>query len=685
MVYRKQSGLPDDRTESLFEDDRGRIWVATRGGVAYLANGRFIPVSGVPGGHVHSIAGDGLGNLWISDQDKGLFRLSDAGAVELIPWAALGHTDNAVSLLFDPLHGGLWLGFLQGGLAYLKDGQVRAAYSQANGLGEGAVNGLQLDRDGTLWAATEGGLSRLRDGRIATLTGKNGLPCDGVHGVIEDDDHAFWLYLACGLVRIARTEMEAWVADSSRKVEITLFDSSDGVVTHPIAGGYTPHVAKSPDGKLWFAVWNGVNVIDPRHIPVNKLPPPVHIEEVKADGKPYNPTRGLRLPARVRDVWIDYTALSFAAPEKVRFRYRLEGQDTEWKEVVNVRQAQYTNLGPRQYRFRVIACNNSGVWNETGDTLDFSVDAAYYQTAWFQAACVAALLVLLWGLFRYRLHQIARQLDIRAEERTRIARELHDTLLQSFQGLMLGFQMVDNQLPPGKTKDLLEKTLDRADQAIAEGRDSIHDLRSSTTVTNDLADAVQALGDEMASDGGASFYLVVEGVPRDLHPILRDEIYRLAREAVRNAFRHAQASRIEAEISYGEKLFRLRIRDDGRGIPPEIVDEGRTGHYGLPGMRERARAMGGRLDVWTGKGTGTEIELTVPGSVVYGRPSGKRAAGDEARGSYPGDLVPLRVGAKSVARRQSIRAQLVENSRGIFQRHDLLHRPDSGWLSVAWH
>ncbi len=272
----------------------------------------------------------------------------------------------------------------------------------------------------------------------------------------------------------------------------------------------------------------------------------------------------------------------------------------------------------------MIACNNSGVWNETGDTLDFSVDAAYYQTAWFRASCVAALLVLLWGLFRYRLHQIARQLDIRAEERTRIARELHDTLLQSFQGLMLGFQMVDNQLPPGEAKDLLEKTLDRADQAIAEGRDSIHDLRSSTTVTNDLADAVQALGDELASDGGASFYLVVEGVPRDLHPILRDEIYRLAREAVRNAFRHAQASRIEAEISYGEKLFRLRIRDDGRGIPPEIVDEGRTGHYGLPGMRERARAMGGRLDVWTGKGTGTEIELTVPGSVVYGRPSGKR-------------------------------------------------------------
>jgi len=379
------------------------------------------------------------------------------------------------------------------------------------------------------------------------------------------------------------------------------------------------------DSKLWFAHADGVSFFDPRDLHFNKLPPPVHIEQVKADGKPYDPVRGLRLPARVRDVWIDYTALSFAAPEKVRFRYRLEGQDTEWKEVVNEREAKYSNLAPRQYRFRVIACNNSGVWNETGDTLDFSVDPAYFQTAWFEAACVGALLVLLWGLYRYRLHQVARQFDIRAEERTRIARELHDTLLQSFLGLMLGFQMVDNQLPPGKSKELLEKTLERADQAIAEGRDAVHDLRSSTTVTNDLAEAVEALGDEMASVDSAAFNMVVEGAPRNLHPILRDEIYRLAREAVRNAFRHAQASRIEAEISYGEKLFRLRIRDDGRGIPPEIVDEGRKGHYGLPGMRERARETGGELHVWSGKGAGTEIELSIPGSIAYGTsPAPKR-------------------------------------------------------------
>jgi len=617
-VYsRRNAGLADDYVETLFRDERGRIWVSTLRGFGYFEQGRFVPATAVSGRQVFAIAGDSVADLWISDQDRGLLHLLGT-SVEQIPWAILGRQDAAYALLPDPEHRALWLGFYRGGVSYFQDGQVRVSYAAADGLGKGFVTGLRPDPDGGVWAATEGGLSLIRNGHVATLTSRNGLPCDTVHWMREDDDHSIWLYMSCGLVRLARLELDAWITDSKRTIQATVFDSSDGVRSHSASVSYSPRVAKSSDGKIWFLPIDGVSVIDPRHLAINKLPPPVHIEEVNADGKPYVPVRGMRLPPLVRDVWIDYTALSYAAPERVRFRYRLEGQDTEWKEVVNEREAKYSNLAPRRYRFRVIACNNSGVWNEAGDTLEFSVDAAYYQTAWFQALCVAVPLAMLWGLYRYRIHQIARQLDIRAEERTRIARELHDTLLQSFQGLMLGFQRVENKMPPGEAKYLLEKTLERADQAIAEGRDSIHDLRSSTTVTNDLADAVKALGDEMASDNGASFYMVVEGAPQDLHPILRDEIYRLAREAVRNAFRHAKASRIEAEISYGEKLFRLRIRDDGRGIAPEIVDEGRAGHYGLPGMRERARAIGGQLHVWTGKGTGTEIELTIPGSVAYG-------------------------------------------------------------------
>jgi signal transduction histidine kinase len=531
------------------------------------------------------------------------------------------------------LQGGLWLGLREGGVAYFKDGQVRASYSSADGLGEGIVDGLQLDRDGTLWAATEGGLSRVKDGHVATLTSKNGLPCDTVHWVMEDDDHSFWLGTACGLVRIARPELDAWVTDSKRKIQATVFDTSDGVRSHANASRYSPRVAKTKDGKLWFLPLDGVSVIDPRHLPFNKLPPQVHVEQITADRKKYETSSSQRLPALTRDLAIEYTALSLVAPEKVHFRVKLEGRDPDWKDMGNERKASYNDLPPRNYRFRVMASNNSGVWNEAGASFDFSIKPTYYQTTWFQASCVAAFLVLLWALHRYRLHQIAQQFNARLDERTRIARDLHDTLLQSFHGLMLRFQAVRNMLPrrPEEAMRTLDGALERTEQAMAEGRDAIQGLRSSTTVTNELAQAVTALGDEMASPDSASnsakFHVVVEGPPRDLHPILRDDIYAIAREAVRNAFRHAQASNIEAEIMYNGSSFQLRIRDDGNGIESGIVAEGRAGHYGVPGMRERAKRIGGKLDVWSGDGAGTEIELSIPGSIAYGTSPGRTLLG----------------------------------------------------------
>jgi signal transduction histidine kinase len=209
------------------------------------------------------------------------------------------------------------------------------------------------------------------------------------------------------------------------------------------------------------------------------------------------------------------------------------------------------------------------------------------------------------------------RLEERVNERTRIARVLHDTLLQSFQGLMLHLQVVDDLLPSGKAKEKLEQTLERADQAIAEGRDAVYDLRSSATTTNDLAQAVRTLCSELATPDAAAFQLTVEGPPRDMHPIIRDELYRITREALRNAFTHARAKHIEAELIYAERLFRLRIRDDGNGIEPAMLEEGRSGHYGLPGMRERARQIGAEVTIWSGVGTGTEIELSIPGSIAY--------------------------------------------------------------------
>jgi signal transduction histidine kinase/ligand-binding sensor domain-containing protein len=627
-VYHKQSGgLPEDFAGSLTEDDQGRIGVSTPGGFAWFVHGRFTPMDFMLGGYVHSIAGDRPGSLWVS-QDQSLLHLLGGKPVEQVPWARLGRKDFAATLLSDAVQGGLWMGFFQSGLAYFKDGQLRISYAGADGLGEGKVGGLELDPDGTLWAATEGGLSRLKNGHIATLTTRNGLPCDTVHGVLEDDDHAFWLYMACGLVRITRPEMDAWVADSRRTIQTMVLDDSDGVGSHArLVDNVSPRVAKAADGKLWFATLDGVSVLDPRNLPFNKLPPPVHIEQITADRKTYDASSHLRLPSRVRDLEIDYTALSLVAPEKNRFRVKLEGWDRDWQDAGNRRQAFYGNLSPRSYRFRVMASNNSGVWNEAGASFDFSVDPAYYQTAWFRASIAAAILALLWGLYRYRLHQIAREFNVRMEERvgerTRIARDLHDTLLQSFQGLMLHLQVVDDLLPQGRAKVELEKTLDRADQAIAEGRTAVYDLRSSTTTTNDLAQAVREVGNELAAPGAATFRLVVEGPVRDLHPIIRDEVYRIAREALRNAFSHARAHHIEAELIYADRLFRLRIRDDGQGIAPAILEEGRPGHYGLPGMRERAQQIGAKLTIWSGGGSGTEIELRLEGSIAYGTPPGR--------------------------------------------------------------
>ncbi len=384
---------------------------------------------------------------------------------------------------------------------------------------------------------------------------------------------------------------------------------------------------------------DGVSVVDPRHLVVNKVAPTVRIEQIIADHKvqwqnlPGAAVANVRLPALTRDLQIDYTALSLVAPEKVRFKYKLEGQDREWREVANERRVEYSNLPPGPYRFRVIASNNSGVWNEQGDTLEFSIDPAYYQANWFRALCAIVILALLWGAYQLRVRQLHHEfdmtLDARVGERTRIARDLHDTLLQSFHGLLLQFQTVSNLLPAGEPKQKLDSAIDQAAQAITEGRDAIQGLRSSTVETNDLALAINTLGEELlggeTNPNGAKFHMGVEGTTRELHPILRDEVYRIAGEAMRNAFKHAQAHQIEVEIRYDERQFRLRVRDDGKGIDAKFLNEGeRPGHYGLRGMRERAKLLGGKLTVWSELDSGTEVELRIPAANAYAAADGRK-------------------------------------------------------------
>ena len=637
-MFRTMEGLPRSVwgfDSSLLEDSRGRLWVATTRGTGYLEKDRFVAIAGIPDGGIDAMSEDESGNVWIAHRSAGLLRVSPDRTVVALPWEKLGHKDSATRVIADANHGGLWLGFLLGGVSFLAGSDVKESYASERGLAAGRIYDLRLDREGALWVAAEGGLSRIRNGRVATLSAGNGLPCNSVFWSIDDDADSTWLRTRCGVLGIPKAELAGWAAAVDRGLDArpmfhgTLLDNADGARSAEAISSFSPLVTKAWDGKLWFVAVNGLSAIDPRRLRGNPVPPPVAIEELIVDRTTY-PRAGspIRLPPLVRDLQIDYTALSFVAPEKVRFRYRLEGRDRDWQDAGNRRQAFYTDLDPGNYRFRVIAANNSGVWNEEGASLDFSVAPAYWQTNWFRAACTAALLLALWALYRLRLRQVARTFSARLEERvgerTRIARDLHDTLLQSFQGLLLRFQTVYEMLParPDAARVVLGSAIDQTANAITEGRNAVQGLRASTLETNDLALAITSLGEDLAAGARASesvaMSVEVEGSPPTLQPIVRDEIYRIAAEALRNAFRHAGAKQIEVQLRYDPRQLRLRIRDDGKGIAPEyLASGGRAGHFGLRGMRERAELMGGKLTIWTAPESGTEVELTIPAAHTY--------------------------------------------------------------------
>jgi signal transduction histidine kinase len=355
-------------------------------------------------------------------------------------------------------------------------------------------------------------------------------------------------------------------------------------------------------------------------------PVPVGAESVLKKAIPYVESLTLSYADNVFSV--EFAALSYANSHRNRYRYGLEGFDPDWNEVDSKhRLATYTNLNPGHYVFRVRGSNSDGVWNEEGVSLPIVITPPWWRTNTVRAGAVGLLLALLWAAYQYRIRQVQHAfeatLDARVGERTRIARELHDTLLQSFQGLLLQFQLVSNLLPrrPADAKEKLDGAIQHAVKAITEGRDAVQGLRSSTIEKNNLALAINALGAELAADGSGlrpAFHVAVEGETRELHPILRDEIYKIAAEALRNAFRHAHAGRVEVEIRYDAEQFRLRVRDDGKGIDPEVLaTQGIEGHYGLRGMPERAAVIGGKLAVWSEVGAGTEVELRLPAGTVY--------------------------------------------------------------------
>jgi signal transduction histidine kinase/ligand-binding sensor domain-containing protein len=628
--------FPGVQVTSLFEDHAGRHWVGIDNTLNIYENGRLTKVEGRGGGSSGMILGiteDARNNLWMLSYrpPRLLLRVFEARVQEEIPMPPM---PAARAFVADP-SGGIWLGLTNGDLALYQEGHAQTFHFEHPP--NSRVYQVALSSDGSVLAGTTYGVIGWSHGKQRTMGARNGLPCDAVNSFVEDNRGDLWVYMQCGLVEIAKSDLQRWWADPNVKLQPRVFDVFDGLRVG-VPTPFERSAVMDRDGRLWFANGSVVQMVNPAHTVRNLTPPPMHLEQIIADHKLYLSAGDVRLPARTRDLEIDYTALSFTVPQKVRFRYRLEGRDPDWQEAGTRRQAFYTDLRPGAFRFRVIAANNSGVWNEAGAFLDFSIDPAYYQTTWFRASCVAAFFALLWALYRYRLYQIKQEfnanLEGRVDERTRIARELHDTLLQNFHGLNFRFQAAHNLLParPGDAKQTLKSALEDSIQSIREARDAVHELRSSTVVTNDLAAAVTALGDELAAHHAISspsqdsprVLVEVEGTPQDLNPILRDEIYRIAGEAVRNAFSHARARRIEVEIRYDDRELRVRISDDGSGVDPSVLSrEGRPGHWGLTGMRERAERIGGNIDLWSELGAGTEVELRIPASVAY-RTSARR-------------------------------------------------------------
>ena len=617
---------------SLFEDRQGRLWVASpAGGVGYLANDRYTAIAGIPGGFVDAMTEDETGSLWIAHDILGLIRISPDEKIQTYSWQQLGLPGAISRLVADRRAGGLWLGLRAGSVAHFVDGRVRTTYSAADGLAKGRIYWLRMDPDATLWVGADGGLSRIKSGRIATLDSTSGLPCDSVDWMIDDNTGAVWIDTACGIARIVRSDLEGWASAVDKGdghglgIHATVFDESDGVVSQSNTSTYSPHAAKSADGRLWFATLGGVGVVDPARLSRNVLRPPVHIEEVIADRKSYEPSSNLRLPPLVRDLQFNYTALSLLAPERLMFRYKLEGHDREWQSVGTRRQAFFNDLAPGNYRFRVIASNNSGVWNEQGAALDFSVAPEYWQTNWFRALCVLGGGLAVWALVRLRVRQVAAsvrgQLEVRMAERERIARDLHDTLLQGLQGLLLRFQVAAERIPKGEpAREMLDRALERADEVLDEGRARVKGLRALVGGVPRLPEALAHVVGQLAPAEASPFRITVEGAVRELNPVVREEVLLVAREALINAYRHANASNIEAEITYADDGLIVRVRDDGQGIDDAVLREGRPGRFGLLGMRERAKKMNARLGLWSKPGAGTEVEIRVAPAIAYRQP-----------------------------------------------------------------
>ena len=662
--YSVAEGLPSDGTGPIYVDHEGRVWFApANGGLGWLREGAVHTVAqaGLDHDVVYSIDG-AADDVWVGRQRGGVTRLrtSPSGLQIERFTKADGLAEDSVYSVMRASDGAVWAGTLSGGATRIKNREF-TTYTKTSGLASNSVSAIAEGIDGTIWFATPDGLSALSRGGWRTYTTRHGLPSNDVSTLLGDRGGHLWIGTGAGLALFRDGEIRAftdappalhgsilglavdrhsflWVNTPDRVLrvnrdallharlhddDVRQYGLADGLLGLESVKRHRTIVADSR-GRIWLTLRRGISVADPDLAEGRALPALAAIETMTADGVQLDVRRPISISSNRRRIAFGYTGLSLSVPERVMYRYRLDGFDADWSAPVSSRQAEYTNLGPGDYRFRVVASNSDGRWNGPEAVLPFAVQPLLWQTASFQGFALLLLALAGWGLYRLRMLQVARQLNVRFEERlterTRIAQELHDTLLQGFVSASMQLHVAAERLPDDSpAKAPIGRVLDLMARVMDEGRNAVRGLRSSSTAPQDLEQAFSGIQQELAPGAEAAYRVIVEGRPRPLNPAVRDEVYRIGREGLVNAFRHSNASNVEIELEYRPKELRLFVRDDGRGIDPEAARSAIDGHWGITGMRERAERIGGTLKIRSRSEAGTEVELRVPGRAAFHR------------------------------------------------------------------
>ena len=580
-VYTSADGLAEDFVRSLYAGSDGSLWIGTRRGLSHLQNGRFTRYSSM----------DGLGN------------------------------DLVGAIVEDGAHT-LWIATL-GGLTRFDHGKF-STLTTRDGLTSSVITALYSDGEGNLWIGTNhGGLDRLRDGKITAYPPeKSGLP-ESVYSILEDTRGNLWLSSKTGIYSVSKSDLNDFADHQLNAVASTVYGTADGMKISECSSGGHPAAWKLADGTMWFATLKGIAAVDPEHLTKNTIPPPVAIDQVLIDDQPVDDqwagaTESLTVAPGMRRFEFRYAGMSFIAPQKVRFRYRLEGFDRDWVDAGTRRAAYYTNLPPGKYRFHVLACNNDGVWNENGASVDFRLKPHFYQTIWFYVALILGLALLTYAIYHSRLRQVELRYDAVLSERGRIAREIHDTLAQGLVGISMQLELVNRLLASSveNARTQLDHARNLVRDSLTEARSSIWDLRSQAAETEDFATRLGRMAATVTENSIPKIRVKskVLGTYRPLAPKTDAELLRIAQEAVTNAVRHAKPACIAIELRFGARELEMMVQDDGCGFDgqPHPQSNGPEGHFGLTGMRERAAEIGGTLAIESAPGKGTRVTASVP-------------------------------------------------------------------------